>query len=791
MLNQPLGETVRKHGKVDGRIKMKAHAKYLCLVVALCLVFGLASTAYGSMPDVNSHWAQASIEKWVESGLITGYPDGTFKPDNSITRAEFSVLANKACEYTAGGPVTFSDVNTTDWYYEEVARAVAAGYISGYPDGTFKPNGEITRQEVAVVIARILELDTSDTSALAGFTDAEAIPEWSQGFINAVVAMGCMQGYPDLTFQATKSITRAEAVVTLDNAIAIKTVATYTYDEAGTYGPETDTATAEGNVTITVPGVTLQNTLITGDLLLEEGIGDGDVTLKNITVKGNTTIKGGGTDSVYLEDCTLPSVTISREGVRVVASGSTSVNIVTLESGATLVEVTLTGEGFETVVVSQVVPAEAGITLEGNFTAVEVNAKDAKIEIPSESQVETLTLNAATKVTGEGKIGTADINAKGVVIEQKPATTNVAKGITANVAGRVVGSVSSPSSGGGRDREVMAPIEYASTEEGEFNIMVDLGTNKEDAIAKLASKATVIGSAGETGEATIKWAIEDYNGGKAREYTAVGVLTLPEGWKGVPTDITAIVTVKADTLIKEKLNLALTDFAAVINGQAPKSKPPYKLWVVHNPDSLEVTFVFSEEAQKMGPFGGLQATGLKTAFYGLAAVPEIQGASVDGKKIGFKDENGNVRTDGDFEWDLYLFGACLIGDVPSKIEGIIGSRQTMKLDYSTEDGMGFPMEITFHFVAAGEQEAPINLQGVAPTSQGNKDGKITGVDDTMEWSIKGGDDWTAVKKNTVEITGLAAGTYEVRYMARGGYNVSSVAEVTVPRYGEPPVEAKD
>ncbi|NLJ76142.1 MAG: S-layer homology domain-containing protein [Peptococcaceae bacterium] len=432
----------------------------LILCLSLLLVLSLVGTAYAQPADIKGHWAEKQISNWVDNELIAGYPDGTFKPDNSITRAEFAVLANKACGYTASAPVTFSDVNTADWYYGEVARAVAAGYISGYPDGTFKPNGEITRQEVAVVIARILELDITSVDALSVFKDAEAIPQWSQGFVNAVVAAEYMRGYPDQTFQAAKSITRAEAVVTLDNAIAIETVTTYTYDEAGTYGPETDTATVEGNAMITVPGVTLQNTLITGNLLLGEGIGDGDVTLKNITVKGNTTIKGGGADSVYLEDCTLPNITISREGVRVVASGSTSVNIVTLESGATLVEVTLDGEGFEKVVVSQVVPAEAAITLEGNFTAVEVNAKDAKIEIPSESKVETLTLNAATKVTGKGAVVTTLANVDGSTIEGTITTTTVTpapnvsitagnKTYTSDEKGEVTVTTESPPSGGG------------------------------------------------------------------------------------------------------------------------------------------------------------------------------------------------------------------------------------------------------------------------------------------------------------------------------------------------------
>ncbi|MEG3071895.1 MAG: hypothetical protein RQM92_14605 [Candidatus Syntrophopropionicum ammoniitolerans] len=250
---------------------------------------------------------------------------------------------------------------------------------------------------------------------------------------------------------------------------------------------------------ITVPGVTLQNTLITGNLLLAEGIGDGDVTLKNVTVKGNTTIKGGGADSVYLEDCTLPNITISREGVRVVASGSTSVNIVTLESGATLIEVTLTGEGFEKVVISQVASANAAIILEGNFTAVEVNAKDAKIEIPSESQVETLTLNAATEVTGEGKIATANINANGVVIAQKPDTANVAKDVTsANVDGKEVGASKPSSGGGGGGGGATAPlVTTAKVTVNNVAYQVDITDGKKGTINLEELDLTAVLSSGE------------------------------------------------------------------------------------------------------------------------------------------------------------------------------------------------------------------------------------------------------------------------------------------------------
>jgi hypothetical protein len=128
-----------------------------------------------------------------------------------------------------------------------------------------------------------------------------------------------MRGYPDQTYRPAELITRAEAIVTLDRALTASSK-TYTYDKAGTFGPETGSEQIGGNVSINATGVTLQNVKITGDLLLAEGIGEGDVTLKNVTVLGKTAIKGGGSQSVILESCSMPDITIDKEGLRLVAT---------------------------------------------------------------------------------------------------------------------------------------------------------------------------------------------------------------------------------------------------------------------------------------------------------------------------------------------------------------------------------------------------------------------------------------------------------------------------------------
>ncbi|MHB8157689.1 MAG: S-layer homology domain-containing protein, partial [Desulfocucumaceae bacterium] len=305
------------------------------------LLMGLTQPVLAQPSDTTGHWAAKQINDWVSQGLAKGYSDGSFKPDSTITRAEYITLVNKAFGFSQSAQASFSDVRSTDWFAGEIAKAKAAGYISGYEDGTIKPNNQISRQEAAAMLAKVLKLNTSDLDVVNKFKDGKGIPRWSRGSVGAVVVKGCMNGYPDQTYQPEKAITRAEAISTLDRAKSqTKTV---TYSKAGTYGPASGTEAVDGNVSITVADVNLQNMIINGDLLVAEGVGDGNVHLKNVTVKGATNIKGGGAHSVTLEDCTLPSITIDRDGVRVVASGTTTVSIVTLQSGAVLVQATISG----------------------------------------------------------------------------------------------------------------------------------------------------------------------------------------------------------------------------------------------------------------------------------------------------------------------------------------------------------------------------------------------------------------------------------------------------------------
>lgn len=199
---------------------------FLIVLLIGSFVFAFAGFAWAAgFSDLQGHWAKDQIDKWLEKGLAGGYADGTFRPNGDITRAEFVALVNRAFnvqKISSGDEAGFSDIEPGKWYYDEVVAAKAHGYIGGYTDGTFKPDKTVTRQEVASILVRLLNLEPTG-EGLSGYKDFDRMPEWSRANIGAVVNNGLMRGLPDNSFQPLKIITRAEAVVSLDRALNLKT----------------------------------------------------------------------------------------------------------------------------------------------------------------------------------------------------------------------------------------------------------------------------------------------------------------------------------------------------------------------------------------------------------------------------------------------------------------------------------------------------------------------------------------------------------------------------------------
>ncbi|MDR1588760.1 MAG: S-layer homology domain-containing protein [Oscillospiraceae bacterium] len=146
---------------------------------------------------------------------LNGYEDGTVRPENDITRAEAAAIFFRLIADTdKSAPLSsaFSDLDVGSWYYQDVAYLQHNGIIKGYPDGTFRPNDPITRAEFAVIASRFDKLESNVPNTFSDVEDSY----WAAGYINSAVAKGWITGYPDGTFKPKEYITRAE-VVTLVN----------------------------------------------------------------------------------------------------------------------------------------------------------------------------------------------------------------------------------------------------------------------------------------------------------------------------------------------------------------------------------------------------------------------------------------------------------------------------------------------------------------------------------------------------------------------------------------------
>lgn len=163
--------------------------------------------------DISDHWAKDGIVKLMKAGIVSGYPDGTFQPNKAVTRAEFTVILVRALNLEPVVGNAFTDTNS-HWAKESISTAAACGLISGYDQNTFGPNDLITREQAAVIIARAAQLEAAGNEfEELNFTDSQAISSWARSGVAAAFQGGFISGYPDGSFRPQGHTTRAEATV--------------------------------------------------------------------------------------------------------------------------------------------------------------------------------------------------------------------------------------------------------------------------------------------------------------------------------------------------------------------------------------------------------------------------------------------------------------------------------------------------------------------------------------------------------------------------------------------------
>lgn len=166
--------------------------------------------------DTAGHWAEAHIREAVVKGMVRGYPDGTFRPDQPVTRAEFTVMLVGALQLDGDADeLTFTDHEKIGaWAKSSIALAAQAGIVTGYTDGSFRPDDSITRVEAAMMIAKAMQLPW-EADEETHFADNDEIPQWAKGAAEAIRKLGIVNGRSENHFVPYGTTTRAEAVVML------------------------------------------------------------------------------------------------------------------------------------------------------------------------------------------------------------------------------------------------------------------------------------------------------------------------------------------------------------------------------------------------------------------------------------------------------------------------------------------------------------------------------------------------------------------------------------------------
>lgn len=224
---------------------------------------------------VHAHWAQNSIDRFVQMNVVQGY-EGDYRPNDFITRGEFAVLMNRVLQYQTVTQDTYEDLLDT-WYTQDMLKMAQAGIIMG-DEGYLRPTELITREEAAVIMSRAFFLGKQE--GVTPFKDEIEIGSWAIDAVHAMQSNGYINGRKDGKFDPKASITRGEMIKMLDQ------VATKIYTEDGIY-----TEDIEGNLIINAKKVVLDEGAVTGNIIIGEPTQH--IELKNVRTDSKVVVCGG------------------------------------------------------------------------------------------------------------------------------------------------------------------------------------------------------------------------------------------------------------------------------------------------------------------------------------------------------------------------------------------------------------------------------------------------------------------------------------------------------------------
>ena len=421
--------------------------RLISVLVALIMVIGLMPAVGATGADISSqfsdmpnNWATEALEFAVANHLLQG-ADGKIMPDKPLTRAEMATIIVRAFGASEEGDISsYTDVRKSDWFFEYIAKAFKMGVMEGY-SGKMNPDSNITREQAFTVLARALKLQPA-TRISKTFSDIEEISDWARGSIYALVNAGYIQG-SNGKLNPKADITRAEFAQVMFNLIK------QYISEEGEY-----TEVAEGNVMINVPGATLKGLTVSGDLIIGDGVGDGDVVLDDVVVTGRLVIRGGGENSIIIRGNSNVSYIVAARvdgTVRILVEDDAEVEVIYVDDGSDDIIVEGNVGQIEIVADNVTVLATGASIGSANITGV-----NSRITVDADSEVESISVRAAnasidvegsvneistsganTNVTGGGKVDKVNVEqgGNGASITTPNTEISVGENVTGVTAG--------------------------------------------------------------------------------------------------------------------------------------------------------------------------------------------------------------------------------------------------------------------------------------------------------------------------------------------------------------------
>ena len=273
-------------GNNERKTNMKKTTRLTAILLAVIMLMQTFSFAakVSDFEDFPRDWSTEAMTDAVNNGLLVGTSKTTIEPKKNLTRAEMTAIISRAFGATVPMDISFTrDVKASDWFYNSVALSYQMGVFNGTRDDMFEPNEFIRREDVFLGLSRVLVISDDDHSVLDKYTDKGQVDSWAISAVSGMVKIGYLKGYENNTLRPRGYITRAELAQIFHNIIR-----TY-ISEPGTY----DKVAENGSVLIRSKDVTLENVTVNGDLILADGIGNGNCNITNVHVTGRILVRGG------------------------------------------------------------------------------------------------------------------------------------------------------------------------------------------------------------------------------------------------------------------------------------------------------------------------------------------------------------------------------------------------------------------------------------------------------------------------------------------------------------------